>query len=234
MVKIIVSSFYNTLINSEEAIPISTMLEIERVRKKGIVFSVCTNNLPADVLYYNRDFPFLDYLIALNGAYVYDVKKEKCIYQKKLSLVTVKKIQKIFSNYKLKLYTLTKCLDNIEGITEDIYKITVEIPKKKVDIKELEALNITYSFLKLNNKIYLELTSNLTNNLKALEKILTRNKISLTETLVIAGNEADLPLIKNIPNNYLVSNSPKELKEFASGRTKSNNLKGVEQVLKKI
>ena len=32
MIRIVVSSFYNTLINLEEAIPTSTMLEIDRIR----------------------------------------------------------------------------------------------------------------------------------------------------------------------------------------------------------
>ena len=47
MIKMVVSSFYNTLIDNEEAIPVSTMLEIERIRKKGIIFSVGR--------YYNAD-----------------------------------------------------------------------------------------------------------------------------------------------------------------------------------
>ena len=40
MLKMIVSSFYNTIIDYEEAIPTSTVLEIDRIRNKGISFSV--------------------------------------------------------------------------------------------------------------------------------------------------------------------------------------------------
>jgi hydroxymethylpyrimidine pyrophosphatase-like HAD family hydrolase len=42
MIKIVVSSFYNTLINYEEAIDASTMLEIDRIRNKGILFTILT------------------------------------------------------------------------------------------------------------------------------------------------------------------------------------------------
>ena len=46
----VVSSFYNTIINKEEAIPTSTMLEIDRIRQKGIIFSICTNRQYNEIL----------------------------------------------------------------------------------------------------------------------------------------------------------------------------------------
>lgn len=234
MVKAVVSSFYNSLINSEEAIPLSTMLEIERIRKKGIVFSVCTNGTYEDVLYYNRDFPFLDYIIALNGSYLYDVSKNKCLYQKKLPISTIKKLIKIFPDFEMSFLTATKKLTDISTTEENIYKIEIEITNKKIDLSSLSNLNIATSLLKRNNKKYLEITSNLTSNYLALEKILTKKKIAKEEVIVICANESDLSLIKNIPNNYLVSNASKDLKKYASGKTKSNDLKGVENILKKV
>ena len=95
MIKMIVCSFYNTLINDEEAIPTTTMLEIERLKKKGIIFAICTNDLYQDVLDYNRDFPFMDYIISLNGSYVYDVERKRCLFKSKLSLPNLKKVKEI-------------------------------------------------------------------------------------------------------------------------------------------
>ena len=86
MLKMIVSSFYNTIIDYEEAISASTVLEIDRIRKKGIVFSVCTNRQYQEILDYNHDFHFVDYIVSLNGSYVYDVNKSKCLFKKKISL----------------------------------------------------------------------------------------------------------------------------------------------------
>ena len=68
MKKMIVISFYNALIDDEYAIKKSIMLEIERIRKKGLLFCVCTNRTYQEVLEYNRDFPFIDYIVALNGS----------------------------------------------------------------------------------------------------------------------------------------------------------------------
>ena len=93
MLKMVVSSFYNTLIDGEDAIPASTMLEIERIRKKGIIFSICTNRTYKEILDYNKDFPFVDYIISLNGTYVYDVEKGKCIFKKKITQTILNKIK---------------------------------------------------------------------------------------------------------------------------------------------
>ena len=70
MIRMLISSFYNTIIDKEDAIPMSTMLEIDKLRKKGILFSVCTNRDKDEVLYYNHDYPFMDYIIAYNGNYL--------------------------------------------------------------------------------------------------------------------------------------------------------------------
>ena len=105
MIKMVVSSFFNTLIDSEEAIPTSTMLQIEKLRKRKILFSICTNRPYKEVLEYNHDFPFIDYIISLNGSYIYDVEKEKCLFKSKLSSINLKKILSLFEQEKMIFYT---------------------------------------------------------------------------------------------------------------------------------
>ena len=90
MKRMMISSFYNTLIDKEDAIPMSTMLEIDKLRKKGILFSVCTNRDKEDVLYYNHDYPFIDYIISFNGNYIYDIKNDKCTYSNPLKTSVIK------------------------------------------------------------------------------------------------------------------------------------------------
>jgi len=127
MIKIVVSSFYNTLINYEEAIDTSTMLEIDRIRNKGILFTILTNRGYKEVLDYNKDFPFIDYIISLNGSYVYDVLNKKCIYKQKISKLDVKKIYNSFRRSKIYYYTENKVLTNYnETLDKDIYKMEIE------------------------------------------------------------------------------------------------------------
>lgn len=229
MIKMVVSSFYNTLVDSEEAIPTSTMLEIERIRKKGIVFSVCTNRTYQEVLEYNKDFPFIDYIISLNGSYTYDVSKNKALYKNKLTKAIVKKIATMYENYKLIYYSEDNIYYNyVEDI--DIYKIEIEIKDRK-DVKEIAKLNINKSILEKDDKLYLEITSNKSTMFTGVDKISIKTGIKLNEVLVIVANESDLSLVSNIKNSYIMKNSSNLLKKTNTKKTLSNDSKGVEKVL---
>ena len=60
-------------------------------------------------------------------------------------------------------------------------------------------------------------------------------KISNADEIVsIVGNESELEVVENLKNTYIVSNSPKVIKDKTKNRTKSNNAKGVENLLKKL
>ena len=63
MYKLIVSSFLNTIINDYEEIPMSTVALIDELRRSGIKFVIATGKDIDSIIYYNRDFPFNDYLI---------------------------------------------------------------------------------------------------------------------------------------------------------------------------
>ena len=63
MYKVVVSEFDRTLINSEEAISSSTVMEIDRIRNMGCLFCISTDRFLSDILSYNRDFIFTDYII---------------------------------------------------------------------------------------------------------------------------------------------------------------------------
>ena len=149
--RMLISSFYNTLINKEEAISFSTMLEIDKLRKKDILFSICTSRSHEEVLYYNHDYPFIDYIISYNGNYIYDVKKKKNIYKNPLKKTLIRKVEEIFKDKKIIYYK-----DN-----KDIYKLEIKIKRKELDlINELENLNIYTSIFILNKDYYIEITNN--------------------------------------------------------------------------
>ena len=220
--RMLISSFYNTLINKEEAISFSTMLEIDKLRKKDILFSICTSRSHEEVLYYNHDYPFIDYIISYNGNYIYDVKKKKNICKNPLKKTLIKKVEEIFKDKKIIYYK-----DN-----KDIYKLEIKIKRKELDlINKLENLNIYTSIFILNKDYYIEITNN--NTYEGINALKTKLKIDNNDIITVIGNLAEKEIIANIKKTYVVSNAPKELKEKANYKTKSNNLKGVEQVIKK-
>ena len=231
MIRIVVSSFYNTLINYEEAIPTSTMLEIDRIRNNKVLFTISTNGTYKEILDYNKSYPFVDYIISLNGSYVFDVLNNKCIYKQKIAKNDIKKIYNSFKNYKIKYYAEDNILNNYnETLNKDIYKIEIE---NYSDICILN-LNCNLSVLEKNNMKYLEIISNKCNSYIALDKINKLNNINNKEVLVIAGNDSDIELVNNITNNYVVSNASNTLKKLSKKKTSSNNDLGVEKVIKNL
>ena len=234
MIKMVVSSFYNTLINEEEAIPSSTMLEIDRIRNKGVVFSICTNRLAKEVLDYNRDFPFIDYIVSLNGSCIYDVEKKKFFSKSKLSIANIKKLSNIFQDYKMTYYTEENAYSNLDDVKDqDIYKIEVEMETEE-DRKKIEKLTITSSVFCWNNKKYLEITSNRSSMFTGVDQVSLKLGISLKEIVTICANESEYALAKNIDKSYIVRNGCDLLKKTTKKITKSNEEKGVELILKKV
>ena len=236
MIKMVVSSFYNTIINDEDAIPTSTMLEIDRIRQKGILFSLCTNRQYKEILDYNKDFPFVDYIIALNGSIVFDVAKEKIIYQKKLTKTNINKIYKFLPDLEYIFYSEKEVYKNIADIEDkDIYKIEIEISDNEKIIRDkLKNLPINISVFELNNKKYIEIASNQASMFSGVDKISLKKDLDLSNIISISGNDSDISLVKNIKRNFIVKNASKELKKYAYKIVKSNCEKGVEIVLSKI
>lgn len=237
MIKMIVSSFYNTLINKEEAIPATTMLEIERIRNNNILFVVATNGLYEEVLDYNKDFPFLDYIISLNGSCIYDVKKEKEIYKKKITQSKLQKIKELFDNQEIIYYTDKHQYHDLEEIKDkDVYKVEIKLlsPPDTQQIEKLKKYKLNSSILNKDPETYLEITSYQASMFAGTDQIALKNNISLREVLVIAGNASEESLVKNIKKSYVVENGDKLLKKSTRKRTFSNNQRGVESVLQKV
>ncbi len=226
MIKMVACSFYNTLIDKEDAIAMSTMLQIDKIRNKNIKFTVLTNRSFNEVLYYNRDFPFIDYIISYNGNCILDVNNNKIIYKNYLDKKYIKEILNKYKDNKIYLYSENEVLDKFNYNNYDIYKIEIELKRK-----DLKNISSNLSVLKYRNKYYLEITA--TEDYSCLINLLRKLNINKDELLLIIGNDSEKLLIKDIPNTYIIGNSSKILKDLTIKKTSSNNFKGVEKVIKK-
>ena len=238
MYKLVVSSFDNTLINSEEAISTSTMIKLDEIRNKGVLFGISTNRCYKDVLSYNRDFPFIDYIISYNGAYVYDVKKDKVLFKKNLLVGNVKKIYSKFSNYNLLFYTDEDVYNNMDCIRDKkIYKIKIFCNEMNFDLicDELDKLNLNIIYYRNcdYNNYSIEIFNGSVNKLVGLEKICNK-KIFMNEILYIGYDSTDLEVFKSVGYSSMVSNGNIKLKEYVDSITFSNDEKGVEKILDKM
>lgn len=259
MYKLFVSDFYKTLLDSDDAINLSTMVEIDRIRKNGCLFVIATGSLLSSVLDYNRDFPFIDYIIACNGSYTYDVNRQKVLYKKNIMPSLVKKIQKIYSDNDIYFYTadrkylFTKDKDKkdndilIKNFLEfyndnknGIYKIDILFNNKKQmnnsysEIGELN-LKLTCSRSVISSKqCFLEITPLGITKMTGIEKICKLEKISTSQTIAVGDGESDISMIKDCGMGVAVGNAIKELKAIANMKSSSNDSKGVEKVIKKL
>ena len=217
MTKMLVVDFYNTLINREDAISTSTMLGIDTLKQEGIKLTIITNRLLDEVLYYNESYPFIDYIISLNGGVIYDVSNNKKIYGKKLDNETINNINDKYSDYDIDYYKD----DN------NIYKLEVQLKRK--DIKDIS--NYNYPVFRLDNNYYLEISNN--NSYDALCEIMKIENIKNNEIVAVIGNLSEKDFINKIDDTYVVSNALKELKSMTDNRTKSNNSNGVLNVIRR-
>lgn len=222
MIRMLISSFYNTIIDKEDAIPMSTMLEIDKLRNNNIIFIMSTNRTVEDVLYYNHDYPFIDYIIAYNGNCIYDVTKEKVLYQKYLTKKDINSITELFKDYKINYYKENN----------KVIKIEIEVSKKNCNlINKLNDLSFSKSIFIRNKKYFIEITScDIINSITYLSKKLN---VDSNEIVSVIGNLSEKEFISNIEKTYVVSNAPKELKTLTKNKTKSNNCCGVENIIKK-
>ncbi len=256
MYKLVVCNFDKTLIDDDLAIPISTVLTIDEIRRKNCKFVIATGRGVNFIKEYIKDVNFIDYIISLNGSYIYDVLREKVIYEKAIKKEYIKKI---IDNYKeLKIYLSTdhsKCLlnKNIKNDNEiiirdlndflknnKVYKIEIHtktIKQSKEIVKEIKKMEfeINLNLNEYENKDYLiEITSYKNSKYNGLMKIAEIEKITKDEIVAFGESYSDIELIKNVSYGIGMENAKKEIKKIAKKITLSNNNKGVEKMLLEI
>ena len=256
MYKILISDFEDTLLDEEDAIPLSTMLSLDKIRNDGVAYAIVSRKTFKSVLDYNKDFPFMDYIIALDGAYVYDVNKDKPLFKRNIAISIVKKINKVFEDYNLCFYTLDWCNytkdkvagDNVRKIgdfkvfsafhKDNILKIEIRCDKK-IDqtraLKELDELNLDVTYYGRNDDekgYYIEIVMADCCRLDAINRICKARKSSLRDVVVIGSDDDNIPVFKKVGLSFAVDNASLKLKKSATKTTVSNYDKAVETVIK--
>lgn len=171
---------FEDLIGKEDAISVNTMLSIEKLKNKKYLLLVHSNKNIEELLYYNKDFPFIDYIVSEKGYYFYDVKKSKKVINNKFSKQNINKICKMYQNGSIKFIGENGIIKENRIKDEDIYEINIfdsdikndefhiDIKKDKaiVTVKELSYENImndVYSKLKLNEENIIEINKKILN-----------------------------------------------------------------------
>lgn len=260
MYKLILTNFDETLIDKDGIIPLSTVVLFDELRRKNIKIVMVTDRCLKSVLDYNKDFTICDYLITSNGSYIYNVPSQKVIYKKNMGIRIVKKIIKNYfekadiyiTNHKL--WNLlnknhhyfefdVKQITDIDSFLEenktDIYKMDLcfkTLEDAQVCLKEIKKLDLKVNINLKNKDTYydIEITNSEISKLGAVEKILTKEKLTWKDIIFFGTDKTDIPLLKQVGLGIAVANAVPLVKKAAQDITLDHNSKGVEQYLKKI
>ena len=178
MKKMVICNF-NDLLDEEDAIPISTMLKLEKLKKNNYLLTIITNKAIKEVLEYNKDFPFIDYIITCSGYLIYDVNKNKKIGNYKITKKDISKIKNIDNNA-IFIGENGIVKDNIES--ENIFQIIIN------DNSIIDKINLKRK--KFHNKIILFKED--IDEIKSINKICLINKITNDDLLLIYQNKSKL------------------------------------------
>ncbi|MBQ8132199.1 MAG: HAD hydrolase family protein [Bacilli bacterium] len=214
MYKVLFSDFEDVLIDHEDAIPLSTMLALDKIRSKKVAFGVLSNKGFQTVLDYNKDFPFMDYICIYDGAYLYDVNRKKAIVDQKISLTTTKKINKICSSYNICFYTLDYCNCTKELLNQEnsrligdfkvfsefhkdsIYKIEIVCPKKEQEAI-LEELNKIKEVSIHTNKNIIVIQKSGSNIISCFDQFCEAKKLKMNQFAILGKDERNIDLFKS-------------------------------------
>lgn len=216
MYKLIISDFKDTIIDKEGSISTDTIISIDNFRRSKGLFSIC-NDLDVDeVLYYDKSFHFIDYIIGFSGSIIYDVNKEKIIYNKYILISKVKKIIKNIDN--VIMYDINS--KKVKDLDNNIYRI--DIPKSKDNIEFIKELDVDYY---IDDKKIIITGSNI---YECINKII-KKKINYRDILCIPNDNKFLCCTDLI---YCIglSNCKIKVKKIKL----DNNHDGVLEILKKI
>lgn len=146
-----------TLLNSKKKVSIDNLEVLKEYSKNGGNIVLTTGRWPVSSKKINNDIESFSniqnkYLIALNGAYIYDLKQEKLIHSKSIDENVFNQILEIIKSYKVAAWIYSK-----KGIEEKkIFSVKIPIKKiiqkfnsgKIIELKENQIIDdVVYKFL---------------------------------------------------------------------------------------
>lgn len=246
MKKMLVTKFENALIDSEQTIPISTVISVDELRRKDYVFSVVSDMEISFVTFYTHDFNFINYIICMDGSYIYDNEGQKILYDSPLRVDLIKKILKDYTNSKVTIYTDTThhTYRGAKKIDFDIlkhikfYKIEIAFKDKKECLKHVKDIKVKYivntSMRFENNEYICSIVNPGVSKYEALKIINKKEKIKLADITMVANNYDDLEIVKKVGNSVFIEGGVEEIKDKFNDVTSSNDDLGVEKVIKRL
>ncbi len=256
-VKIVFTDFDSTLTKENGIVDIKNKVIFERLADIGIPVVINTGRPLNYIVPKCKQLCTSNYVIASNGAEIYNFKNDKLIYQNILSEESIETLNTLIKKYNLffmanslkKRYT-NKTENNIGfNIIENLHEI--KDPISQVILESYELQNMmelrrdleSSTNLKIANKtkhiiegklLYYDIVNNDVSKGKALEILCNYLQIPLERVMAIGDSDNDIEMLEKASYKVAVENSTENLKKIANIITLSNKQNGVEAILNKL
>ncbi|HOZ54147.1 MAG TPA: Cof-type HAD-IIB family hydrolase [Bacilli bacterium] len=213
---------------------------------KDNVIVLATGRIFSNAIKLINKYNIGDYLIGLNGAFVYNIKKKKYLYKNKFPKKIAKKIvdianiksEKLYlctlnnwnfytnvEEYKNSLFPEEKLLNNPYDIInkEDIYKFEIyyntdDKVKEFLELIKYNKINISYNIIqRLNNKGYfIEVAYKDVDKYYGVKILSKKLKIRNENIIAFGDNSNDCTMVKGVGTGIAVSNAVEEVRNAAT------------------
>lgn len=263
MYKMIITDLDGTLLNEEKKASSSTKQYLKELKNKGYIICLDTGRTIKRATFAIDDPTFVNYIIANNGAYIYDVDNNKCLYKSIIKDETVKELFLSYINdfntfemnsddyiYRYYLqsepsYPYVKRVTNKDDLIKNInniYNITIRFNNEIKTIEFLENLKNNYQDIyafimqdSFSNQKWITLMNKEVNKFNGI-KILS-NKLNIDNSEIIAFGDGlnDIEMLENVGCGVAMHNALESVKKVSKYITEFDNSNdGVIKYLKNI
>lgn len=256
MIKLIVSDIDETLVKSDKSIPERNISAIKKAQKQGVKVMLASGRGPFQLRNYLQELDLIDddtFSILCNGGVVINNLTKEVVDKDPLDF---KKAEKIFEyaydkNLEFQVYTDKACYCLMEDkiIPDKKYESTVYLTEKNIDflkneiivkvIIRNEDLNFLLSLeedvarltnwdvsISYSSDVFMEINKKGINKANALEKVVSRYGLDMSEVMVIGDNFNDKEMLEIGGKSIAVQNAHLLLKEIADYITIATNNDG--------
>lgn len=158
MIKLVASDLDGTLLNSNHKILQSTKDAIQKYLKLGIHFAFCTGRGYVEMDDILKDMPSMEYAITANGAYCFNTKTKKDMFEVLISKEDTKKIYEILKDKDVvfeiytdgKIYCEQKAKDKICDYIPMTFHELIKISRTFVEDMESFIDNLDTGIIKIH------------------------------------------------------------------------------------
>ena len=253
-VKIVFTDFDSTMTIENGIVDIKNKVIFERLAEVGIPVVINTGRPLNYIIPKCKQFSTSNYVIASNGAEIYNFKTDKMIYQSVISKELICLLSSLIKKYNLffmanslkKRYT-NKTTDNIgfilvddlNDVTDDVSQVILEsydinsMMELRASLKEIQGLKIANKTKHITDGklLYYDIVNSEVSKGNALEILCNYLNISLDKSMAIGDADNDIEMLMKAGIKVAVANATDNLKKIADIVTLSNKENGVVTVL---